>query len=135
MYIMKINFSEDLLDSYEAVTDWLYTKTLEQFYTQGNEVPNVWPAVKDALEDPRFESLNITEHGFQCYIGLWRAINVNPPSTIHYPLPPLARIVPLLVATWNSLKGGGDTLTKIADTCQEQMGIRSEVLVASTKSC
>ena len=70
MYIVKINFSEDFLDSYEAVTDWLYTNTLEQFYTQGNEVPNVWPAVKDALKDPRFESLKITEHGFQCYIGL-----------------------------------------------------------------
>ena len=50
-----------------------------------------------------------------------------------YPLPPLARIIPLTVATWNTLKGGGDTLTRLTDICQERIGVRSENLVACTR--
>ena len=85
------------------------------------------------LSSKRRESLKITEHAFQCYLGLWRALNVNPPTDIYFPLPPLARIIPLTVAVWNSLKGGGDTLTKLVDICQERIGIRSEVLAASSR--
>jgi hypothetical protein len=46
------------------------------------------------------------------------------------PLPALARIVPLVISTWNALKGGGDTITKLLDRCKEQVGIRSECVMA-----
>ena len=76
----------------------------------------------------------MTPHTFQCYRGLWHAININPPKEVHFPLPPLAHIIPLLVSFWNVLKGGGDTITKLDDICQERIGIRSEVLVASART-
>ena len=39
------------------------------------------------------------------------------------------RIRPLKVAMWNNLKGGGDSLTKLADICQEKNCVRSDNLV------
>ena len=84
MYIMKIIFSEDLLESYETIIDWLYAKSFEQFYNKGNEVSVVWPVIKDAFKDSMFESLKISRHSFWCYVDLWRGINVNPPPTIHF---------------------------------------------------
>ena len=73
------------------------------------------------------------EHTFQCYLGLWRGININPPDDLYFPIPPLAGMLPLKVATWNNLKGGGDNLTKLADICQEKIGVRSDNLVACTR--
>ena len=134
MYIVRLNFSKDLLESYAAVTDWLYDQTFSQFYAPGNEVPKMSPLVEEAFSDKRFAKLKMTPHTFQCYLGLWRAININPPKEVHFPLPPLARIIPLLVSYWNVLKGGGDTITKLDDICQERIGIRSEVLVASART-
>jgi len=92
------------------------------------------PLVEEAFSDKRFAKLKMTPHTFQCYLGLWPAININPPKEVHFPLPPLARIIPLLVSYWNVLKGGGDTITKLDDICQERIGIRSEVLVASART-
>ena len=88
--------------------------------------------IKEALKDPRFGHLKMSEHTFQCYLGLWRGININPPEDLYFPIPPLAGMLPLKVATWNNLKGGGDNLTKLADICQEEIGVRSDNLVACT---
>ena len=104
LYVLHINFRQSLLLSYSVVTDWLYGQLYKQFYVPGNEVPAMSSEIKEAIKDPRFEHLKMSEHTFQCYLGLWRAININPPKYLHYPLPPLARIIPLTVATCNTLK-------------------------------
>ena len=131
--VLRINFSKALLRSYSAVTDWLYEKVYKQFFVPGLEVPSVSQEVKEALMDDRFEHLKMDKHMFQCRLSLWRAAHVNPPDELHFPIPPLARFLPLTVAVWNTLKGGGDTLTRLSDICQERMGVRSENLVACTR--
>ena len=88
--------------------------------------------IKQVLKDPRFRHLKMSEHTFQCYLGLWRGININSPEDLHFPIPPLAGTLPLKVAMWNNLKDGGDNLTKLADICQEKNGVRSDNLVACT---
>ena len=86
----------------------------------GNEVPTISSEIKQALKDRGFRHLKMSEHTFKCYLGLWRGININPPEDLYFPIPLLARMLPLKVATWNNLKGGGDNLTKLADICQEK---------------
>ena len=133
LYVLKINFSVDLLNAYENITDWLYEETLTTFYTKNFEVPKMPDAIKQALKDKRFTHLKMTEHEFQSYVGLWRVINIHQTKSIKFPLPPIARAAPLTVAKWNTIKGGGDTLTKMADFCQERIGIRSDVLIACSR--
>ena len=41
IYIMHIQFQSDLLESYGAVLDWLYSKTLQQFYDPSDVVPEM----------------------------------------------------------------------------------------------
>jgi len=55
MYIVRINFSKDLLESYAAITDWLYGQTLSEFYVPGNEVPQMSPLIKEEFSDKRFK--------------------------------------------------------------------------------
>ena len=133
LYLIQINFSNSLLDACQSITDWLYDQVYSQFYVPGPEVPAMSPDLVTALKDDRFSHLKMSDHAFQCYLGLWRAININTPESIYFPLPPLARIVPWLVAAWNTIKGGGDTLTRMSDICQERIGIRSENLVACAR--
>ena len=64
LYIIEIHFSEEFLESYEAVTDWLYEKTLTPFYTKGDELPAMPGTVKQAFKDKRFAHLKMTEHSF-----------------------------------------------------------------------
>ena len=72
------------------------------------------------------------EHTFQCCVGLSRRININTPEDLYFLIPPLTGMLPRKVATWNNFKGGGDNLTKLADICQEEIGVRSDNLVACT---
>ena len=81
MYIVRHSFSKDLLESYAAVTDWLYGQTFAQFYVPGNDVPIMSPLIEEAFSDKRFPKLKMTPHTFQCYLGLWQAININPPRS------------------------------------------------------
>ena len=99
------------------------SQSFAQLYVPGNDVPKMSPLVEEAFSDKSFAKLKMTPHTFQCYLRLWRVININPPKEVHFPLPPLAQIIPLLVSYWNVLKDGGDTITKLDDICQERIGI------------
>ncbi len=135
-YTVLVTFPDELLESYAAVTDWLYEEVLQQFYVPDNEVPEVTPTIIDAFKDKRLKSLKMTTHAFRCYLGLWRTINVKSVKSTHirYPLPPVARGIPLITSEWNTVKGGGDTITKLDDICQERIGIRTPVTVASGRT-
>ena len=99
-----------LIHTYEEVTDWLHERTLKPL--KDAEVPAMPKIIKQAFKDKHFAHLKITEHSFQGYVGLWRLVNVNRDSSnLRFPLPPVTGIRLGPVAKWNTLKGGGDTLT------------------------
>ena len=75
----------------------------------------------------------MTEHTFVCYLGLWQAINVNLSQNLHFPLPPVARIIPLLTSFWNTLKGGGDIISRLDDICQERLEIRTDITITCAR--
>ena len=119
LYLILINFRNSLLHAYQSITDRLYDQVYAQFYVPGPEVPAMSPDLVTTLNDDRLSHLKMSNHAFQCYLDLWRAINVNTPEGIYFPLPRLARTIPWLVAAWNTIKGDGNTLTKISGICQE----------------
>ena len=130
---MHVAFGDELLESYTNINKWLHEQVMEPFYApnESGKVPDLWDSVEEVFDDPLLKHVKMTQHAFQCYLGLWRALNVT--KEMEYPLPPIARIVPLVVAIWNTLKGGGDTITKLDDICQERLGIRTESNVATAR--
>jgi hypothetical protein len=68
-------------------------------------------------------------HGHACLLDklcmLWRALNVDIKASTRFPLPPCARCLPFQNALWNQLKGPSDTTTKLIDSFEEQLGIRT----------
>ena len=91
----------------------------------------------DALLSPKLLKRNVTEKSFRYQVALWREFNIeykkNKRSNggdiqrrFPFPIPMVAHFVPGVVANWNGLKGGGDTLTKQIDNQHERLGVRSE---------
>jgi len=65
---------------------------------------------------------------------IWRCLNVDFNSrNVWFPLPPRARITPVQHAFWNALKGPSDTTTKLVDSIEEKLGIRSPRTVATAR--
>ena len=132
-YSVHVAFGDELLESYTNINKWLHEQVMEPFYApdESGKVPDLWDSVEEVFDDALLKHVKMSKHAFQCYLGLWRELNVT--KEMEYPLPPIARIVPLVVAIWNTLKGGGDTITKLDDICQERLGIRTESNVATAR--
>lgn len=126
-------YHHQIVTSYEHILHWLYEELLEQFWVPGKDVPEVSPLLSKLFKDPKVKHANLSDHSFRVFLGLFRALNVANSSNLRHPLPPIARIVPLVVAYWNALKGGGDTITKLLDDCQERIGKRTDVTVTCAR--
>jgi len=48
-------------------------------------------------------------HSFDQMVRMWRTIRLVWPK----PLPPISKLIPLIFAIWNAIKGGSDTITKL----------------------
>lgn len=132
MYALRIRFKSELLEAYGDVLKWLHDQVLKPFWVEGSNVPDVWtPEVEKAFSSRKLKSLKMNQHAFQSYVGLWRGINVD--IKIPRPVAPAARILSLSHSYYNATKGGGDTITKFDDICQERMPVRTEVTVASSR--
>lgn len=120
----------------------LFQHDLKKFYIPGKQVaepPEDW---KNAFNYKSLKSLNLDEESFKYKLGLWRVLNIDITNkdrrirtsrTIRYPLPPTMTINPLSIAMWDSLKGGGDKITKLIDNVQERIGIRSDNTTATAR--
>ena len=65
-------------------------------------------------------------------VGLWYRVSVAPPNKLKSvrPYPKTARIVPINVSKWNTLKGGIDAITKLIESYRERIGIRGDCTIA-----
>lgn len=138
--VYLIRFPFELIDSYKQICDGFYENDLKVFYQPGDEVPELPDKWINAFQSPKLKYLNMDSSSWNYAISIWRLLNIDinastskPQRRFLLPLPALARIVPLVISTWNALKGGGDTITKLLDRCKEQVGIRSECVMASAR--
>ena len=135
MAVYEVYFDNFVRDAYLEICDHLFDHDLKKFYIPGKRVPDVPEDWKDAFKFKSLKSLKLDEESFKFKLGLWRVLNIDYTNkkriiqasrTIPYPLPPTVTINPLSIAMWDSLKGGGDTITKLIDNVQERIGIRSD---------
>eukprot|EP00984_Skeletonema_dohrnii_P008224 scaffold3016_cov114-Skeletonema_dohrnii-CCMP3373.AAC.3 len=120
-------------DKRDLVLAPFYAKSSEDKLPE-SELPR---EVYDALKSDQLKHLKISEDPFSCFFGLWYRVNVVPAKclTLNLSYPKTARIIPISVSKWNTLKGGGDAITKLigSDSCRERIGIRGEGTVACVR--
>jgi hypothetical protein len=138
MAIYRVWFPSELVQSYIRICDRFYSDDLKVFYEPGDKVPALPQKWIDAFESPQLDYLKMDEESWNYTISIWRVLNIDlgarrPKLQKRYPfpLPMIARIVPFVISFWNSLKGGGDTITKLLDRCKEN--VRSETIVATAR--
>ena len=84
-----------------------------------------------AIHNVKRKKKNIVDlHSFMTNFKLWRCLNVKVTKGIRFLLPPMTMIIPFLNTFWNVTKGLSDTMTRLLDTCKENLGIRSPQSVA-----
>jgi hypothetical protein len=159
MAIYRVFFDDILLDAYTYICDDFYTSDLHVFYVPGENVPEIPQVWIDALSSTSaLRKLHMDEETFLFNVGIWRGFNVpfkhvnkhgneipfyddegiaslyNAMQELYaLPLPIIERLVPLIVSMWNAMKGGGDTCTKLIDSCKERIGIRTQTTTACAR--
>lgn len=101
------------------------------------ELPEKWV---NAFKSPKLKYLHMDSESWNYSISIWRVLNIDisadeagvAQKKIKFPLPALARIVPMVISLWNSLKGGGDSITKLLDGCKEKIGMRTECITMAS---
>jgi hypothetical protein len=137
MAIYHVIFAEELLSAYEEICVDFYETDLKVFYEPGKGLPTIPKEWMDALLSPKLLKRHVTEKSFRYQVALWREFNIEYKKNdrsksgviqrrFPFPIPMVAHFVPGVVANWNGLKGGGDTLTKQIDNQHERLGVRSE---------
>jgi hypothetical protein len=83
----------------------------------GDEVPELPDKWINAFQSPKLKYLNMDSSSWNYAISIWRLLNIDinastskPQRRFLLPLPALARIVPLVISTWNALmqRASGD---------------------------
>ena len=130
MYGVKVAFDAELLYAYSAVVDYIYDKYAKLFFESTIEELQANEEIPTALAHLGY----IEMHSFWTNYMVWRALNVNVnPNNVKFPLPACARCIPFQNAKWNVLKGPSDTTTKLLDTVEENLGIRTPRTIAMAR--
>ena len=115
IWAIKVNFEASTLNSYRRVVTSLYDFLLKEFYNEAARLP------QDPCLDYALRSLKIDRGALEQMFKLWHSVLTK----LKMPLPPVSRIVPMWVATWNAIKSGSDTMTKLLDSVPALIPARS----------
>jgi hypothetical protein len=118
-----VKFDAEIKTNYGILLRSIYNVSLKWAYSPNVLLPeakikSLLPEVDKELD---FES-------FQGHLALWKFVS----NKIAAPLPRLARILPLVFSTWNSLKGGSDTMTKLIWHAHSHVPFKSPQVTMST---
>lgn len=99
-----VKFDDEIKSKYGTLLRLIYELCLKWAYDPQALMPediikNILPQIS---KDMDFES-------FQGHFAMWKYVSTK----IQAPIPRVLRILPLVFSTWNSLKGGSDTITKL----------------------
>jgi hypothetical protein len=121
-----VKFDDAIKESYGALLRLVYERCLKWAYDPTVDMPvaNIKKILPQINKDLDFES-------FQGHFALWKYVS----KRIKGPLPRLYRIIPLVFSTWNSLKGGSDTVTKLLWEAHTQVPCKSPQVKPSVTFC
>ena len=135
VYGVQVKFPLALIHAYERLISKCYNKWIKPFYAQDfDQIP--MQKIERALEIRNANKMKKDEvdiHSFVTNYKLWRCLNIDIPSGIKFPLPPMRMIIPYVNAFWNCTKGPSDTMTRLLDSCEENLGIRSPQTIATAR--
>ena len=106
-----ITFPESLKTSYGAMIENIYLMSLKWAYVSNEPLPD--EVIKEELTQIKGGA---DYDSFHEHFKIWRYANTR----LTQPLPRLQRIIPRIFSTWNAMKGGSDTITKLL--CQVKEG-------------
>ena len=135
LYAVEVVFPTHILEEYNHITKVLYERHFKIFYSKEFDAKS-FPAESinralDQLNKGRKVGDRVSWHAFTTNYRLWRAINVEVDErAIRFPLPPMDMFLPCQNAEWNVSKGPSDTLTKLFDSCEEVITVRSPQTVS-----
>ena len=115
IWTIKVEFEQSTLNSYKKVVDALYGFLLQDFYREPARLP------QDPCLHYAIRSLKIDVAALEQMFKVWHSVVTK----LKMPLPPVIRIVPMWVATWNAIKSGSDTMTKLLDSVPARIPARS----------
>jgi hypothetical protein len=133
MFGVFVNYSNDLIESYQALLKDLFDRALEPFYEQQQQdlqLPK--EKLEKIIQSKEMKKLGMSYHSFLTDFYTWRQLCIK--KVLCLPIPPCNRILPYNHSVWNNLKGASDTATKLMRNCQIKFASsgRSQ-LVASAK--
>lgn len=103
-----VKFDEELKDTHGRLLEEIYKRCLLWAYEPG-AAPISKQDVTSAIKSSKQLKGRVDWESFQGHFALWRYVSTNIPG----PLPYISRILPFIFSTWNCLKGGSDTITKL----------------------
>ena len=106
-----ITFPGSLKTAYGNMMQSIYLMCLKWAYALNDPLPE--EVIKEELQQVIGD---VDCDSFLDHFKIWKYVNDRIPQ----PLPPLQRLIPRVFSTWNSMKGGSDTTTKLL--CQVKEG-------------
>jgi hypothetical protein len=130
MFGVFVNYSDNLIKSYQALLKDLFDRALKPFYEDDIQLPQ--EKIEKIIQSKEMKKLGMSYHSFLTDFYIWRQLRMH--KVLQLPIPPCNRILPYNHSVWNNLKGASDTATKLMWNCQIKFasGGRSQ-LVASSK--
>lgn len=104
--VLKRAWGEVLKDMHDLSIGFLYRDPDDITFMFTDEEKEI---LEPVLAHIKFGTESLDMHSFEQAVKVWRLVRLMWPS----PLPPLSRLIPLLLAYWNATKGGSDTITKL----------------------
>lgn len=121
LYGVFVHVSKELRDAYGNVLHDIYRNALQWIYCQdeedAGEEPTGAPSKKElgsVLACITNNKAEVDLYSFEMETALWQDVNFN----FDFPLPRMKSILPLVFATWNSIKGGSDATTNLIWHCK-----------------
>ena len=118
-----ITYEEELLECYGKALHYLYDNGLNLFYGE-----NIQDLPLDIIEGillstPSLKSKFQLDDFVTSYL-IWRELLPNNPDDHKFPIPPCDMLLPFEHSTWNSSKGGSDTVTRFAWNCLSVLPVK-----------
>ena len=103
IYGVIISFSDELLNAYGEVMDYLFDHYIKQFYGTDDDLPDE-DLIEAILDSDVFKKKKVDYDSFMTYICIWKKLNVDRDPSLKFPLPACSRVIPIQQATWNVIK-------------------------------
>jgi hypothetical protein len=116
-----VKFDSDIKLAYGNVMTPLYNFCLKWAYDNTESKPELLNQVLNTMA--------VTRSEFDQMFALWHFLS----NKMTLPIPPVSRIIPLVLAVWNAMKGGSDTITKLLDSISLVIPIESPCTIVDAR--